>query len=205
MTFRSPWASPLYRAGVATARRLCRLAGRDDAPLIRRLVAAQNARVRRHVARHPVRSVLLILPRCLGRSGCPVDVRGDLAVCADCRRCPLGEVARLAARPGVRALVAFRSHHAFAMARAERPDLIVASACEDRLVKALRSVPEIPALLAPLTGLARPCVGAEFDLAWVADQVRAALGAAGDDADAPSPAVTADDRPHPPGAACRAG
>lgn len=205
MTFRSPWASPLYRVGVAACRRLCRLAGRDDGPLIRRLVAAQNRRVRRHVARHPVRSVLLILPRCIRRPGCPVDVRGDLAACADCRRCPLGEVARLASRRGVRALVAFRSHHAFAMARAERPDLIVASACEDRLVKALRSLPEVPALLAPLTGMTRPCVDAEFDLAWVTQQVRAALGPADGDATAPSATVTDDDRPHPPGAACRAG
>lgn len=176
MTFRSPWASPLYRAGVATGRRLCRLAGRDEGPLIRRLVTAQNARVQRHIARHPVRSVLLILPRCIRQPGCPVDVRGDLSICADCLRCPLGEVARLTARRGVRALVAFRSRHAFAMAREERPDLIVASACEDRLVKALRAVPEIPALLAPLTGMARPCVGAKFDLVWVTEQVRAALG-----------------------------
>jgi hypothetical protein len=183
VTFRSPWASPLYRAGVAAGRRLCRLARRDEGPLIRRLVAAQNARVQHHIARHPVRSVLLILPRCIRQPGCPVDVRGDLSICADCRRCPLGEVARLTARRGVRALVAFRSRHAFAMAREERPDLIVATACEDRLVKALRTVPEIPALLAPLTGMAQPCVGAAFDLVWVTEQVRVALGANADDDD----------------------
>ncbi len=194
MTFRSPWSSPLYRAGVAAARRLWRLAGRDEGALIRRLVAAQNARVRRHIARRPVRSVLLILPRCVRRASCPVDVRGDLSICADCRRCPLGDVARLTSRRGVRALVAFRSRHAFAMARRDPPDLIVASACEDRLVKALRSVPEIPALLAPLSGMDRPCVGAQFDLAWVTEQVRAALGAGADDADVTAGAA-------PPGAA----
>jgi hypothetical protein len=37
--------------------------------------------------------VLLILPRCAKPAGCGVDVRGDLAVCATCDRCPLGEVA----------------------------------------------------------------------------------------------------------------
>lgn len=183
MTFRSPWASPFYRAGVAAGRRLCHLARRDEGPLIRRLVAAQNARVQRHLARHPVRSVLLILPRCIRQPDCPVDVRSDLSICADCHRCPLGEVARLTARRGVRALVAFRSRHAFAMAREARPDLIVATACEDRLVKALRAVPEIPALLAPLTGMARPCIDAAFDLVWVTEQIRVALGANDDDDD----------------------
>jgi hypothetical protein len=171
LSYRSPWASPLFRASVAARRRLLRWLGRPEEPWIRRLVATQNARVHRHLQRRPPRSVLLILPRCVKRPDCPIDVRGDLSICATCDRCPLGEVARLTAGRGVRALVAFRSHHAFAMARRERPDLIVAAACEDRLIKALAHVPDVPALLSPLTGMDRRCVGADFDLAWVARQL----------------------------------
>ncbi len=176
--FRSPWTRAGYVAAVETARRVLRLLRLPEAPLIRRLVAAQNGRVRRHLARHPARSVLLILPRCVKRPGCPVDVRGELSVCRDCRACPLGEIARRAAARDVRALVAFRSHLAFAMARRERPDVIIAAACEDRLVKALRSVPEVPALLSPLVAMRKPCVGAEFDLPWLLAQVELACGPA---------------------------
>jgi hypothetical protein len=76
----------------------------------------------------------------------------------------------------VKALVAFRSHIAYAMARREQPDLILATACEDRLIKALRSVPEIPALLAPLAGMERPCLGAVLDLDWLQKHLQVAWG-----------------------------
>jgi hypothetical protein len=83
----------------------------------------------------------------------------------------------LTAAYGVRALVAFRSHIAFAMARREQPDLIIATACDDRLIKALRSVPEIPAVLAPLSSMERPCINARLDLQWIENQLRRACGA----------------------------
>ena len=60
--------------------------------------------------------------------------------------------------------MAFRSHIAFEMARTRRPDVIVATACHDRLIKALRNVPDIPALLAPLAGMEKPCRNAGIDL-----------------------------------------
>lgn len=176
MSFRSPWSAPPYVAAVERARRSLREAGRPEEPFIRRLVTTQNRRVRRYLAGRRARSVLLILPRCVKQPGCPLDSRGDLSVCADCRLCPLGEVARLTARRGVRALVAFRSHVAYAMARREGPDVIVAVACEDRLVKALRHVPDIPALLAPLAGTTGTCAGAEFDLAGLTATVDSVLG-----------------------------
>lgn len=177
MRYRSPWSLPGYAAGIALARRVVRLARGDENAFLRRLVERQNRRVRRHLlARRragepPARAVLLILPRCVRQPCCPVDARGEIAACRECRRCLLGEVARLTERLGVRALVAFRSHVAFAIARRERPDLIVAVACEDRLVKALRNVPEVPALLAPLADPAPSCLGATFDLDWVAAQL----------------------------------
>ncbi len=178
--FRSPWSLPAYGAGVQIARWALRLCGRSEKQLIQGLVAAQNARVRAHLARHPAHTLLLILPRCVKRPGCSVDVRGELHACAVCRECPLGEIARLTQRRGVSALVAFRSHHALAMARRERPDLIIAAACEDRLIKALRRVPGVPALLSPLTEMRQPCAGAQFDLRWVLEQAASALDAPDD-------------------------
>lgn len=202
MSLRSPWQSRFFSAGVNVLRRVLRpLPGLEDA-FIRRLVTAQNRRVSRHIESNPTRfnSVLLILPRCLKRTGCRLEIRpaGEiadgressshqpLADCPDCDLCALGEIARLTQQYGVRAFVAFRSHIAFALARREKPDLIIATACNDRLIKALYSVPEIPAVLAPLTGMEKPCVNASCDLVWLEEQLRHAAGA-GHPREAPEP------------------
>jgi hypothetical protein len=171
-SFRSPWRWRWFVAGVAAVRRLLRPWPAWEQRLIVRLVEDQNRRVERHLARHGAGTVLLILPRCVKPRSCRCDVRVSLAACTACEECQLTPVARLCDELGVRALVAYRSHHAFDIARRERPDLILASACHDRLVKALRSVPEIPALLRPLTGMERMCVGARFDATWLSTQLR---------------------------------
>ncbi|MFO7609584.1 MAG: DUF116 domain-containing protein [Candidatus Krumholzibacteriia bacterium] len=177
MTWRSPWQFRAYVAGVAGVRRILRSRPRWEQRFVESLVGAQNRRVHRHLRGRPAGTVLLILPRCVKMTGCCADVKADLALCRECADCQLGGVARLCDRYGVRALVAFRSHVAFAMARAERPDLIIATACHDRLIKALRSVPEFPALLAPLAGMERMCVNAGIDLAWFEAQLAAVTAA----------------------------
>lgn len=189
MTWRSPWQSRAYVAAVAGVRRVLRARPRWEQRFVEFLVRAQNRRVHRHLRGRPAGTVLLILPRCVKMSGCCADVKADLALCRECTDCQLGGIARLCERYGVRALVAFRSHVAFAMARAERPDLIVATACHDRLVKALRSVPEFPALLAPLAGMERMCVNAGIDLAWFEAQLAAVTAAAPQAAPAAAPAA----------------
>jgi hypothetical protein len=186
MTIRSPWQHKLFVGGVAIWRRLLRPFGGAENAFIRRLVTAHNRRIEQLIRGRAISSLLLIVPRCLKQKGCRCDVRPTgavadgrrelagqpLAECHDCEQCPLGEVARLTQRYGLRTFVAFRSHIAYAMARRQQPDLIIATACEDRLIKALRSVPEIPALLTPLTSMERPCVNANCDLGWIAEQVR---------------------------------
>ena len=99
----------------------------------------------------------------------------------------------------MQALVAFRSQIAFEMARTIKPDVIIASACHDRMVKALRSVPDVPALLTPLAGMERMCVNATLDLSWLDRQVAAVAAGrpaplAGAAATAPAPAAA----PRPP-------
>ncbi len=169
--FRSPWQRPGFFQLVAVVRRLLRPCGRLEDRFINRLVTANNERVTRYLKLYPPRKVLLIMPRCVKKTGCRVDVQTSTAECLTCRQCPLGDVAALCAHHGLQALVAFRSHVAFDMARREQPDVIVASACHDRMIKALRSVPEHPALLAPLAGMDRMCVNARLDLPWLATQL----------------------------------
>lgn len=179
MTYASPWQWSPYRGAVAAIRALLRATGIPETGYVRHLVRDNNRRVRRHMERHGTGTVLLILPRCVKRKCCKLDPAGTLAGCIDCRDCALGGLARVAAAYDVRALVAYRSHIAYEMARREQPGLIIATACEDRLIKALRSVPEIPALLTPLTGMERMCVDADFDAPWFEAQIALAVGAPG--------------------------
>ncbi|MCP4574416.1 MAG: DUF116 domain-containing protein [bacterium] len=186
-TYHSAWQSRLFVLGVALVRLLLRPWGDREQRFIERLTRRENRRVRKHLARRPARTVLLILPRCVRRKGCCPDAQIDLARSLDCHACPLGDMARLCDRFGVHALVAFRSHIAFAMARRERPDLILATACHDRLVKARRTVPEFPALLSPLAGMDRMCVNSGVDLVWFERQLQAVTAPA---ADRPDTAVS---------------
>ena len=171
MNFTSPWQSPVFVNWVAITRRLLRPFGDLEQKYIDRLADAQNRRVHRHLAGSHPSTVLLIMPRCVKLTGCRADVQNSLVQCLDCRLCPLGDVARLCSRFEIRALVAFRSHIAFSMARDHQPDLIIATACHDRLIKALRSVPEYPALLAPLASMEKQCMNAGVDLGWLEGQL----------------------------------
>ncbi len=178
MSFRSPWKSSAYVRRVDWIRRLLRPFGDLEDRYIVHLAEKQNRLVQKHFAgRHP-QKVLLIMPRCVKRTHCRADVQNSLEQCLSCDLCPLGEVARMCERHGIRSLVAFRSHIAFELARRHEPDLIIATACHDRLVKALRSVPEYPALLAPLAGMQKQCVNAGVDLAWLERQLAALSGRA---------------------------
>lgn len=180
MSFNSPWQSSFFVQAIALVRRVLRPWPALENRFITRVTEQQNRRVIRHIqsldGRGKPGNLLLIMPRCVKKTGCPADVKNSLEQCLDCRECPLGDVARLCRRHDIQALVAFRSHIAFEMARTVQPDLIIATACHDRLVKALRSVPDIPALLAPLTGMDRMCVNAQVDLVWLERQLELVTG-----------------------------
>jgi len=171
VSFASPWRRAWYVRTVAATRRLLRPFGEAEHDLIAWLARRQNQRVARHLKGSPARRILLIMPRCVKKTGCRVDVQQGLDECLTCLGCPLGDVALICRRHDVQALVAFRSHIAFEMARTQKPDVIIASACHDRMVKALRSVPDVPALLTPLAGMERMCVNATLDLPWLERQV----------------------------------
>ncbi len=177
-SFTSPWQSLLFLRTVQLVRHLLRPLGDLENRYIATLVERQNQRVRQHFQLRPVTSALLIMPRCVKLTGCRAQVQTSLDECLNCARCPLGEVARVCAEFELTAIVAFRSHIAFDIARRRQPDLIIASACHDRLVKALRSVPDIPALLAPLTGMQSQCLNATVDPHWLRAQLTLVKGLA---------------------------
>lgn len=171
MSFKSPWQRAIFSRVVTVSRFLLRPFGQLENRLVEKLTISQNQRVVQHLKESPPEKVLLIMPRCVKKTGCKAQVQNGLDECLQCQQCPLGDVAVLCDRFEINALVAFRSHIAFQMARTRNPDLIIATACHDRLVKALRTVPEYPALLAPLPPMEKMCVNAAVDLVWLEQQL----------------------------------
>ncbi len=190
MKFRSPWQGTLFRESVAMLRWLLRPFGNLENHLVERLTLSQNRRVIKHLQNFPAEKLLLIMPRCVKKTGCQADVKNGLEECLQCRRCTLGDVAQLCDHFDIAALVAFRSHIAFEMARTRKPDLIIATACHDRLIKALRAVPDYPALLAPLTAMDKMCVNAGVDLLWLEEQLALVCGQQNDLPQRPIPSLT---------------
>jgi hypothetical protein len=176
MRFKSPWQSAVFRNLVTLARRILRPFGNLENRLVEKLAEDQNRRVIHHLQKTPPRNLLLIMPRCVKKTGCRADVQTGLSECPACRECALGDVALLCERFGIKALVAFRSHIAFDMARTSQPDLIIATACHDRLIKALLAVPQYPALLAPLPPMEKMCTNAGVDLVWLEKNLVMACG-----------------------------
>jgi hypothetical protein len=88
MSFRSPWRHRWYVWAVNTARRALRPFGRGEEAFIAWLARRQNRRVARHLAKAPARRALLIMPRCVKKTGCHVDVQHGLDECLACMGCP---------------------------------------------------------------------------------------------------------------------
>ncbi len=171
MKFRSPWQWLFFPKIIRAIRKILQPWGNLENRFIEALTRNQNQRVIQHLQKSPAEKLLLILPRCLKQTGCKADVQNGLEECLQCRRCPLGQVAILCHKFQITALVAFRSHIAFEMARTRNPDLIIATACHDRLIKALRAVPDVPALLAPLPPMERMCLNSGVNLPWLEEQL----------------------------------
>jgi len=98
------------------------------------LVVGVNNWVVRH-RRRPVRAqeLLLLLPSCLQRSGCPHSVRTSVANCQRCGQCQVGEVLEMAEQLGVTVAMATGGELALDRARCDGVRAVVAVACAKEL------------------------------------------------------------------------
>jgi hypothetical protein len=104
-----------------------------------RLIALNNWAVRRLHRRVDAAHLLVLLPRCLQRSGCACDLIADLDACQRCGQCDVSSLIRLRDATGVRFRLAGGGREAVDLTR--RPDVhaVVACACEKELVEGIRA------------------------------------------------------------------
>ncbi|MFQ5670317.1 MAG: DUF116 domain-containing protein [Acidobacteriota bacterium] len=130
--------------------RAVRIVGDKTDPVLRSYVRANNAAVRSLYRRRKPENILILLPHCVVYSRCPKKVVKDLSRCTDCDLCQMEGILGLSDRSRLPTGIAVRSAEAYSQARALGPDLTLAVACDDRLVKGITRVPELPAFALPL-------------------------------------------------------
>ena len=142
------------------------------------LIAANNWLVQR-VRRPRVAPdcLLVLLPRCLQRSGCDRDVTADLASCRRCGRCDLAALLALCEETGARFVLAGGGREAARLVRQPGVRAVVACACEKEMVEGIRAAfpkPVLGVLNRTPEGFCRNTGG---DVAQVRAAIRSLIGA----------------------------
>jgi hypothetical protein len=122
-----------------------------------------NQRVMRAFRGKPKRKAMVLLPHCIQATKCKAPVVNSLQSCLKCGKCVVEDAAQEAAKRNWDVKISPRSRAAYIEARKFHPDIIIAIACTDRLVKGLIKLPEIPSFTIPLDLPHGMCVDTTFD------------------------------------------
>lgn len=88
--------------------------------------------------------VLILLPHCLQWNECPYRITVNMGNCRECGKCNISELKKLAEKTGVKIAIATGGTLARKIIVQNRPQLILAVACERDLVDGLNDVFPIP-------------------------------------------------------------
>lgn len=125
----------------------CAMTGTKERLALRgRLIALNNWVVRRLCRRVEAAHLLVLLPRCLQRSGCSCDLIADLDACQRCGRCDVSALIRLRDATGVRFRLAGGGREAAELTRRADVHAVIACACERELVEGIRAAFPKPVL-----------------------------------------------------------
>ena len=173
------WALPLGRSAgtavklVPAARRVARLFGSTPDRMAHSAVRVSNA-VTRAVRRRPGGGgpVLVLLPRCVQRPGCPQPLVNDVDSCRRCGECPMAELLTLRDEYGdvVMAVLTGGSVVPGVVRRLE-PRAVIGLACERELISGIMAVNGRPVLGVANQRPLGPCRGTTLDLEELRDAV----------------------------------
>ncbi len=151
---------------------VARLFGIPKERVERSFVAVNNQLVLRSGWRAPPRDILILLPHCLQVDSCDVRITGDIANCRGCGQCPIAGLLELGERYGVHLRVATGGTIARRIIVEQRPQLILAVACERDLTSGIQDAHPLPVYGILNQRPRGPCFNTVVDLA----EVEKALG-----------------------------
>ena len=104
------------------------------------VVKLTNFRARARRRQIAPENVLVLLPRCIQRTKCDVDLIADVHHCRRCGQCPVAEVVAICDARGVRCALVGGGRAALEIAKADDVEAIVAVACEKELKEGVVAV-----------------------------------------------------------------
>jgi len=125
--------------------------------------AWNNQRISHAFRTRKARGAVVLLPHCIQLASCKAQVVEDLFSCFGCSKCTINSVADAVQAYNWDVRVAPRSRAAYNEAIKSNPDLVIAVACPDRLVKGLIRLSETPSYAIPLGLPHGMCVDTTFD------------------------------------------
>ncbi len=123
---------------------VARLVGISKEKVERSFIAINNQLVLRSGRKSRPDRVLILLPHCLQVDTCDVRVTGDIANCKRCGRCPLAGLLELGDRYGVHLSVATGGTLARRIIVEQKPQMILAVACERDLTSGIQDAHPLP-------------------------------------------------------------
>lgn len=168
----------LFPAVVAIAR----VCGIPKDRVERSFVDVNNQLVLRSGRRAPPSRLLILLPHCLQVDSCDVRITGDIRNCRGCGRCPIAGLVEIGERYGVHLSVATGGTIARRIIVDQRPQMILAVACERDLTTGIQDAHPLPVYGVLNDRPFGPCFNTSVDLERVARALEAlvssrALGA----------------------------
>ena len=125
--------------------------------LRRALIRFNNALTRLRGVRVAPSDLLVLLPHCLQRGGCPQNIVGDSSACRRCGGCGIGALMDICEARGILLVVAAGGRQALACVRASGVRAVVAVACEKELMDGIRATFPKPMIAIPNDQPKGPC------------------------------------------------
>lgn len=107
-------------------------------------VAINNEMVRMMGRRFRAEKLLLLMPHCIQFDNCKIKVTRNVKNCAGCGKCEIGELLSLSEKYGVNLFISTGGTVARRKVYEDRPDAVIAVACERDLASGLQDAYPLP-------------------------------------------------------------
>ena len=107
-------------------------------------VAINNEMVRMMGRKFRAEKLLLLMPHCIQFDNCKIKVTRNVRNCAGCGKCEIGELLSLSDKYGVSLFISTGGTVARRKVYEERPDAVIAVACERDLASGLQDAYPLP-------------------------------------------------------------
>jgi hypothetical protein len=148
-----------------------RLVGVSKERVQQSFIELNNHLVRSHTQRTKPRRLLILLPHCIQDFDCQIKITGNIENCKGCGKCKIKELIDLSNQYQVKIAVATGGTLARRIIVENRPDAIVAVACELDLTTGIQDSYPIPVIGILNDRPNGPCISTDVDIRKVKDGI----------------------------------